>query len=213
MQDWRRGPASLGRSAYDTARRAARVTARQRVETPMPQPERRAASRRRLCGVTLIEALLCAAIAGVLLASALPGLHAALDQQKLTAAANELVLSIHLARGEAMARRMRVAIEPRDARAWASGWRVFVDDNGDGHLDADELVVRDFGPVPPAMTIVPVFGAYDGRVLSFDPAGRLRRPGSNGLLLGRLTLTLRAGARTICLSAASVRAVRAPACT
>jgi hypothetical protein len=75
------------------------------------------------------------------------------------------------------------------------------------------MIVRTFEPIPARMSIAAAFGAFDGHVLSFDCFGLLRRPGSNGLVLGRLTLTLAGNARTLCFSAASVRTVQAAACT
>jgi type IV fimbrial biogenesis protein FimT len=163
-------------------------------------------------GFSLIESLVATSIAGVLAASALPRLANALDQQRLTATTNELVLAVNLARAEATARKTRVAIEPRVANGWTSGWRVFVDRNGDGRLDADEQVVREFSGTPERMTIEPRFGSFDGHVLSFDHAGHLRRPNSNGMLLGRFVLKLGSEVRALCFSAAAVRTVRSAEC-
>jgi type IV fimbrial biogenesis protein FimT len=168
---------------------------------------------RRLSGVTLVEVLLALCIAAVLLASAVPGFQGALERLRLSAATNELVLAVYLARAEATSRHARVAIAPRVANNWASGWYVFVDANDNGVLDPGESVVRVFDPVPANMTVATTFGSFDGHVLSFDHAGLLRRPGSNGMLLGRVTLTSSGNARSLCFSAASMRTVQAAACT
>jgi len=169
--------------------------------------------RRRLRGVTLVEVLIALCIAAVLLASAVPGFQGALERLRLTTTTNELVLAVYLARAEATARHARVAITPQVANNWASGWYVFLDANDNGLLDAGESVVRVFDPVPANMTVAATFGGFDGHVLSFDHAGLLRRPGSNGMLLGRVTLTASGNARTLCFSAASMRTVQAAACT
>jgi type IV fimbrial biogenesis protein FimT len=163
-------------------------------------------------GVTVIEVLIALGIAAVLLSSAVPAFRGALDRLRLSTTVNELVLAVNVARTEAAARRARVAILPRAPNDWASGWVVFIDANDNGQLDATETIVRVFDPVPPRMTIAAAFGTYDGHVLSFDPTGLLRRPGSNGMVLGRLTLTAESGVRTVCFSAASVRTVRAAGC-
>lgn len=164
-------------------------------------------------GATLIETLLALCIAGVLLSSAIPSFRGALERERLTAATNELVLAVNLARSEATSRRTRAALAPLMGANWASGWHVFVDANDNGRLDAAETVLRSFDRVPPGTTVTATFGGFDGHVLSFDYAGLLRRPGSNGMVLGRLTLTADGQARTLCFSAASMRTVRGATCT
>lgn len=163
-------------------------------------------------GVTLIEVLIALCVVAVLLASAVPAFTGALDRLRLSTTVNELVLAVNLARAEATARRARTAVVPRARNDWSSGWLVFIDANDNGQLDPGETVVRAFDAVPARMTVAAAFGTYDGHVLSFDQTGLLRRPGSNGLVLGRLTLTAESGVRTLCFSAASVRTVRAPSC-
>lgn len=163
-------------------------------------------------GVTLVELLIALCIGAVLLSSAIPAFQGALDQLRLTTTTNELVLAIALARAEATSRHTRVAVAPRVADNWASGWTVFLDANDNGRLDADEAVARVFDAVPANLAVAAAFGNYDGHVLSFDHAGLLRRPGSNGMVLGRLTLTGAGGVRTLCFSAAAVRTVKAATC-
>ncbi|MCS7100200.1 MAG: GspH/FimT family pseudopilin [Burkholderiaceae bacterium] len=152
------------------------------------------------------------AIAGTLVASAVPRFSHALDEHRLTAATNELVLALHLARSEAVIRKTGVVIAPSAPGDWTRGWRVFVDENRDGRLDAGEPVLREFAPTPQRLSMQPHFGVYDGRALAFDHAGLPRRPGSNGLLLGRMVLRLGHGVRSVCFSAAGVRTVRAAEC-
>lgn len=166
----------------------------------------------RLRGVTFIEMLVAASIASVLAASAVPNFHSAMQRERLASATNELVLAATLARSEATVRRARVALEPLHALDWASGWRVYLDANGNGRLDPDETVLHTFDAPPSGLAIVPAFGIYDAHVLSFDAAGLLRRPGSAGLVLGRLTLRLDGNVRTLCFSAAALRTVRAETC-
>jgi type IV fimbrial biogenesis protein FimT len=179
----------------------------------MTNAARRRSPRLRALGFSMVESLVATAIAGVLAAASLPRFAEALDRQRLTATTNELVLAVNLARAEATARKTRVAIAPRARDDWTSGWRVFVDENGNGRFDTGEHIVRDFADAPERMTIDPRFGSFDGHVLSFDHAGHLRRPNSNGMLLGRFVLRLGSEVRALCFSAAALRTLRTAVCT
>ena len=170
-------------------------------------------SGRWLRGVTLIELLISLSIGVVLLAGAVPAFRGLLEQLRLTTTTNELVLAINLARTEATSRHGRVAIAPQASGEWSSGWHVFIDRNDNGVLDPDEAILRTFEAIPARMTVSATFGSFDGHVLSFDHAGLLRRPGSNGMILGRVTLTSDSNVRTVCFSAASVRTVQTATCT
>lgn len=168
---------------------------------------------RRQRGVTLIETATAACVSAVLAASALPTMSAALDGHRLTTATNDLVLAVNLARSTATAQRARVVLAPRTGADWTSGWRVFVDDNNNGRLDAGEAIVREFDAVPKGLRITPKFGtSYSGAYLSFDNVGNLRRINSGGYVLGRLVIENGDGARSLCFSTLQVRTVRADAC-
>jgi len=179
----------------------------------MPNFRRQANPIRSERGFSVVETLVAASIASVLAASVLPDFGSALQRERLAASTNELVLAVTLARTEASSRRARVAIEPLTGADWSRGWQVFLDANDNGRRDAGEAVVHTFDAPPNGLTVAPAFGNYDARVLSFDPAGLLRRPGSAGLVLGHLTLRLDGKARTLCFSAGAMRMVRAESCT
>lgn len=182
------------------------------LPTIRPRPEF-AEGPRRQRGATLIETATAACVSAVLAAGALPSMSAALDGHRLTTATNDLVLAVNLARSTATAQRTRVVLAPRAGADWTSGWRVFVDDNNNGRLDAGEAVVREFDAAPKGLSIAPHFGSsYSGAYLSFDNMGNLRRLGSGGYVLGRLVLTLGGDARSLCFSTLQVRAVRAKDC-
>lgn len=168
---------------------------------------------RRQRGVTLIETATAACVSAVLAASALPSMTSAIEGNRLTTATNDLVLAVNLARATATAQRMRVVLAPRDGGDWTSGWRVFVDTDNNGRLDAGEAVVREFDAAPKGLRITPKFGtSYSGAYLSFDNMGNLRRITSGGFVLGRLVLEYGEGARSLCFSTLQVRTVRADTC-
>lgn len=163
-------------------------------------------------GYSLIETVLATAIAAALAAVGLPRLSHLLDQYRLTATVNEFVLAVQLARSESVRRHQRVTIAARDGRSWASGWIVFVDEDGNGLRGPDEAVLLVYAGVPERMSIEAHFGIYHGRALAFDHVGRPRRPGSDALLLGRMLVRLGTGTRSVCFSTATVRTVRAAQC-
>ncbi len=164
-------------------------------------------------GASLIEAALATAIAGVLTSAALPQMSDALTQNRLRAGSSDLLATFNLARAEAIARGTSVAVAPADARDWSGGWKVFVDSNDNGVQDAGEPTLVERPAITGGLSIRPYFGAtYSGRVLSYTPAGRLHRPGGQGLVIGRLVLTLDGAARSLCFASLGVRPVGSATC-
>lgn len=165
-------------------------------------------------GASLLETVLALAIASVFVATALPTMNAAVVSQRVSAATTTLFTAFNLARAEAIARSQRVALAPVDGVNWSAGWYVFVDGDDDGLLAADETVLRRFAGPGDGILIKPYFGATNpGRVLSFAPNGRLQRPGSVGLVIGRLIVQHGAAARALCFSSGSMRIAHATTCT
>lgn len=101
-------------------------------------------------GFTLQEALVSLLIGGTLVTggSSLWGL---LQESIKTAAANDLVTHLQLARSEAVKRQVRVnicasndqsscAVPSAGHASWHHGWVVYADVNRNGKLDADEIL-------------------------------------------------------------------------
>lgn len=73
--------------------------------------------------------------------------------QRMTAATNDLVTSLHAARSEALKRQVTVALCATpdggggcvDGGTLATGWTVFVDRNGDGAISADDVILQRHG--------------------------------------------------------------------
>lgn len=115
-----------------------------------------------MSGFTLLELMVVVVIAGILLAIGVPAMGNFISNSRMTAAANDLMGTLHYARSEAIKRRAPVTIctsaNPLDAdpdcaaSPLLTGWVVFVDNNqngerddtsfddidGDGHQDVDE---------------------------------------------------------------------------
>jgi type IV fimbrial biogenesis protein FimT len=100
---------------------------------------------RRVEGFSLVEMLTTVSILVILLAVASPGLASLISANSLSSAQGELAAAIMLARGEAIRRGTQVgliATNPAAGAEFNGGWTVFVDTNGNGALDAGEVIVR-----------------------------------------------------------------------
>lgn len=157
-------------------------------------------------GFSLIEALTAAAVAATLAAVAVPSLAGVATRQRLALTVNELLLAIDLGRSESLASGTRVALAPKSGGDWSSGWLLYRDLNDNGVREAGEPVLRQFER-PDARVRFSAHGAIASATMSFEEAGLIRRAGSNGLMLGRLNVTLDGQIRTVCFGAARVRVV------
>ncbi len=164
-------------------------------------------------GGTLLETMLTTAVMATFLSVAIPNVQAFAHSSRATAVTNELLGSLHLARSEALSRGRRVAVSPAQGTDWSTGWRIYADTDGDGRFEAgrDELI-RLVVPEP-GVEIVPRFGSgVDGSVLSYGADGLLRRPGSQGLVLGRMSIRVGGEQRSLCVASVRIRAVRGDSC-
>lgn len=128
---------------------------------------------RRDRGFTLLELMMVLVIAGLLIGLGVPAMGNFLRNSRMTAAANDALAAMHLARTEAIKRRVRVSIctsnNPTDAAPACAdspnltGWFVWVDDNGDAIADATdgdgvpdpgEPVLLRHDPVPATISAV-----------------------------------------------------------
>jgi type IV fimbrial biogenesis protein FimT len=134
-------------------------------------------------GFSLIELMVIVSVLALLLGLGIPAFNDMVRNSRMSTAVNDLVTSLHAARGEAITRRATVILCPATAAGTdcaadgnlSAGWLVFVDSNGDGSLDAAEPVVQRHGAIDsgPALdlSVSPVSRA--GRI-AFSNAGTLR---------------------------------------
>lgn len=164
-------------------------------------------------GTSLLESLLAVAITSVLVSAAVPAMSDTLTRQRLRATNSELAASFNLARSEAIRRGAAVAVAPADASDWSRGWKVFADHNDNGVQDAGEPTLIERPALGENLSIRPYFGAtYSGKVLSYSANGRLRRPGGQGLVIGRLVVSADGTARSLCFASLGMRSVPASIC-
>ncbi len=95
-------------------------------------------------GFTLIELLVTVAMMVIVLTLGVPSFKELIQNNRLTAATNELVTALNLARSEAIKRGRRVTVcKSADGSTctnsgdWKQGWIVFTDLDGDGSLEDD----------------------------------------------------------------------------
>ncbi len=113
-------------------------------------------------GFTVLELMLVVAIAGLLLAVAVPAMGNFIRNGRITAAANDVMAALHFTRSEAIKRRMPVtlctsadplnALPVCDVSAFLTGWIAFVDLNQSGQRDAGEVVLLQREPMNALIT-------------------------------------------------------------
>ncbi|TMH37617.1 MAG: prepilin-type N-terminal cleavage/methylation domain-containing protein [Betaproteobacteria bacterium] len=113
----------------------------------MPHCGRRVIDRR--CGFSLIEVLAALGLFGVLLALGTPAYSNWIATQQLANHANYLAETLQRARSEAIKHGYRVNVcktrdrsQCTDHGDWTSGWLMYVDENHNGQLDDDELILH-----------------------------------------------------------------------
>lgn len=128
--------------------------------------------RNREAGFSMIELSVTLAVLLILLVAALPSFQGSLRSNRVSAASNELLASIALARSEAI-RSTRGAGVCASATGiscggtWTNGWLVFVDANANGAMDAGENVVR-YSQGTGKLAMVGTANTF-----AFDPRGRV----------------------------------------
>lgn len=139
-------------------------------------------------GLTAIELLVTIAILAILVGIAAPSMTQFIAKWRVSNAINSFTGSLRLARTEAIARSRQVVVCRVDAatsttcrstagtHGYASGWIVFVDQNGNGTYSAaagDELLLRQ--EALPGIADITVTGSNAPSFL-FDPSGLGDKP-------------------------------------
>ncbi|MGE6372722.1 GspH/FimT family pseudopilin [Stutzerimonas stutzeri] len=97
-------------------------------------------------GLSLAELLVTLSMISILSMIAVPGMGRLRQDQELSNSLSALRGALAYARQEAIRTGGSVSITPKQRR-WQNGWRVFLDSNHDGILQAQERVLRDAAPV------------------------------------------------------------------
>lgn len=99
-------------------------------------------------GFTLLELMVTAAVAAVLMAVAAPSFISFQRNAELTTFANTMLSAVNTARSEAMKHGQHAMVIPAGTTGWGSGWIVFVDVNRNDVFDtsSDILVMNRDAP-------------------------------------------------------------------
>lgn len=158
-------------------------------------------------GFTLLELLATLAMGTILLAISIPSYSFFINANRLVTVTNSMVASLHLARSEAIKRRLRVtvcktgnamiAMPSCDTTAsWQQGWLVFVDGGAKGVIDSSDILLWVQGQASSTATITT--GINYGSFISYLPNGVSQ--GSMGLANGTLHICVANDQRDIIIN-------------
>ena len=151
-------------------------------------------------GFTLFDLLITLAIAAIITTIGIPSFRTVLENQRMTSATNELVMSLNLTKSEAIKRVKYVSIcKSADGATcggvgseWNDGWIVFVNATSAnlGFVDVGDEVIRVF-PALSTQTTLTASGTVQN-FLSIRPSGTIGSAVAN--MTGTLTLCDERGA-------------------
>ncbi len=131
-------------------------------------------------GFTLLELMVTVAIAGIVMAFAVPSMESFIKNERLTTQINTLVGHLAYARSESVTRRQQVILcassnmTSCQGTNWAAGWILFIDADNNSSFTAGEQILRVKQLLKGSNTLVSSTGSniiYDNRGFS---------PNSNG---------------------------------
>lgn len=133
-------------------------------------------------GFTLIELMIAVGLSALLLSMAVPSLNQFTTNAKQTAAINDFVASMHVARSTAITTNFRVTVCASaggancEAVSWDQGWIVFADRDSDQVVDGDEVIAA----ASSGIEGVSIQSGEFGQFMMYRPNGRAMNASVNG---------------------------------
>jgi type IV fimbrial biogenesis protein FimT len=144
-------------------------------------------------GATLAELMVVLAIAAILAGLAIPGFASLVHSSRLSAATTELLVSLHLARSEAIKRNSRTVVcisadgsTCATVGGWQQGWLIFHDANNNSALDPGEAVIHVRQALPDSIRLTG--NSTVSKYISYAPSGGTKS----------VTGAFQAGTLTVC---------------
>ena len=144
-------------------------------------------------GATLAELMVVLAIAAILAGLAIPVFASLIHSSRLSSATTELLVSLHLARSEAIKRNSRAVIcisaggsTCATGGGWHQGWLVFHDANNNAALDSGESVINARQALPDSIRVTG--NSTVSKYISYAPSGGTKS----------VTGAFQAGTLTVC---------------
>jgi type IV fimbrial biogenesis protein FimT len=127
-------------------------------------------------GFTLLELLVVLSIIGLLLSSAIPSYREHLLEQQVLTSADQFLFALKLARSEAIQRRTRVDLAPREGSDWQAGWLVFINKPGDSnlHFDHGDQLLHSHEQLPPQLRVTTTLNDRSTPYIAYNGNGRTR---------------------------------------
>lgn len=110
-------------------------------------------------GFSLIELMITIALLAILLAFAGPGFQELIERNKIRTITDEFYTAFNAARSESIKRNQPVTIcasstgATCDAANWDSGWLIFTDEDGNGDVNAGEVITQVGSALPSGYTL------------------------------------------------------------
>ncbi len=134
---------------------------------------------------TLIEILVTLTVAAILAIVALPNMRYMLLSNQITSKTNELIAAINYIRTETLTRNNTIQILPLDDsdanNEWGNGWRIWVDLDNNGLVDANNDIVKVFDFTDDQIVIDQILedsedDYTDTTIISYRARGRVQDP-------------------------------------
>lgn len=128
-------------------------------------------------GFTLIELLIVVALVALLASLAVPSFRTFFVKRSVDAAVDAMVTDLRFARSEAIKRSTRATLcrstnGTSCGGAWIDGWIVFIDQNGDGVVDAGDEILRVQQRLSSMGSIASTAPGTDRNRFTYQPTGR-----------------------------------------